>query len=354
MGITIKALADALGATAFGDTDRVVDRPAEPSAAGPSDLALAMTPAWAEALIATTAEAAIVWQGADWQAMGLKAGIEVGRARLAMAKLTQALDEPPVYTGVHPTAIIDPSVHIEPDVSIGAFCVIGAGTRIAAGTCIDAHVSIAPNVTIGTDGIIHGGVRIGRNVDIGARVVLQPNVVIGADGFSFVTQEPSNEERAFRGMGRTPLDPPQSGTRHRIHSLGSVVMGDDIEVGANSTIDAGTIRPTRVGSGTKIDNLVQVGHNVILGRDCVLCAQAAVAGSAVLGDRVVMGGKSGIKDNVTVGHDVVLGGGALVLASVDDGQFMMGYPALPMPSYRNREKALRKLAQRQKPVSKPG
>ena len=128
-----------------------------------------------------------------------------------------------------------------------------------------------------------------------------------------------------------------------------VIVGDDVEVGANSTIDAGTIRATRVGRGTKIDNLVQVGHNVILGEDCVLCAQAAVAGSARLGDRVVMGGKSGIKDNVTVGNDVVLAGGAIVLAPVGDGQFMMGYPAQSMPDFRASQKKMRQIA-----VSKPG
>ena len=139
------------------------------------------------------------------------------------------------------------------------------------------------------------------------------------------------------------MDPPKDAKRHRIHSLGGVLIGSDVEIGANSTVDAGTIRATQVGRGCKIDNLVQVGHNVILGEDCVLCAQAAVAGSARLGDRVVMGGKSGIRDNISVGADVVLAGGAIVLGHVKPGLFMMGYPALQMSEHRAQQKALRRL-----------
>ena len=158
-----------------------------------------------------------------------------------------------------------------------------------------------------------------------------------------MTEGPSNEERSFATLGRKPLTPPEDSIRHRIHSLGGVWIGNDVEVGANSTIDAGTIRPTKVGRGTKIDNLVQVGHNVIVGEDCVLCAQTAIAGSSVIGDRTVLGGKSGVKDNVTLGCDVVLGGAAIALGDVPNGCFMMGYPAVEMPDYRAQTKGLRAL-----------
>lgn len=341
MSQSIHDIATALGAEAFGAVDILVTRPAEPGQAKADELALAMSPAYADALAASSARAAIVWPGADWQAMGLEAAISVPRARLAMARLTQAFDVAPVGFGIHPTAVIDPAATLGRDVSIGPFCVIGPDCVIGDGTMLDAHVTLSAGVSLGAQGRLHPGVRLGRNVQIGDRVILHPNVVIGADGFSFVTAGPSNEERAFGTAGRAPLDPPDDATRHRIHSLGAVVIGHDVEVGANSTIDAGTIRATRVGDGTKIDNLVQVGHNVVTGRDCVLCAQAAVAGSAVLGDRVVMGGKSGIKDNVKVGRDVVLGGGAIVLADVADGRFMMGYPAREMPEFRAIQKGLR-------------
>lgn len=354
MAISIKQLAASLGAKALGNGSIVVSKPAEPALARRQDLALAMTPAWGEALGISEARAAIIWPGADWQAMGLEAAIEVPRARLAMSRLTQAFDGERPNTGIHDLAVIHPTAEIGRDVSVGPFCVIGQDVKIGSGTWLDAHVTLSDDVEIGTDAVIFAGARIGAGVEMGNRVIVQPNAVIGADGFSFVTKDPSNEERAFLNMGRTPLSPPESAIRHRIHSLGGVRIGDDVEVGANSTIDAGTVRATTVGRGTKIDNLVQVGHNVTLGEDCVLCAQAAIAGSAVIGDRVVMGGKSGIKDNITVESDVVLGGGAIVLGKVPAGSFMMGYPAQPMPAYRAQIKAARQAVIRQKGVSKSG
>ncbi len=345
MVIRVGQIARELGAEVFGDETILIHDLAEPSMATARDLALAMSSKYEAALATSNARAAVVWNGADWQALGLEAALVVPRPRLAMAGLTQVFEPGLEVKGVHPTAIIDPSAEIGEGTHIGPFCMIGAGVRIGVDSWVGAHTSIANGANIGERSILFDGVRIGRRVQIGARAVLQPNCVIGADGFSFVTVQPSNEERAFSMAGRVPLEPPEDAKRHRIHSLGGVLIGDDVEVGANSTIDAGTIRATQVGSGTKIDNLVQVGHNVIVGRDCVLCAQSAVAGSARLGDRVVMGGKSGIKDNITIGSDVVLAGGAIVLANVPNGRFMMGYPALEMPQFRAREKALRRLQQ---------
>lgn len=347
MTVTIAEIASALGVEALGDAAFTVERPAEPGKAGPRDLALAMSLKWADALKDGQAQAAVLWPGADWQALGLRAAICPPRARLAMAHLTQALDWQPPQEDVHPTAVIDARATIGKGVFIGPFTVIGPDAVVEDGCQLGAQVVIGEGSVVGADSWLHPGVRIGRRVLIGRNAILHPNAVIGADGFSFVTATPSNEEVAIKTMGRVPM-PEGDGQRHRIHSLGGVIIGNDVEIGANSTVDAGTIRPTRVGDGCKIDNLVQVGHNVVLGRDCVLCAQAAVAGSAVLGDRVVMGGKSGIKDNVTVGRDVVLGGAAIVLGDVADGQFMMGYPALPMMQFRAQQKALRRLM-----VSKP-
>jgi UDP-3-O-[3-hydroxymyristoyl] glucosamine N-acyltransferase len=168
-------------------------------------------------------------------------------------------------------------------------------------------------------------------------------VAIGGDGFSFVTAEASNVEKARETLGEGAMTAPADPRWHRIHSLGGVVIGDDVEVGANSCVDAGTIRPTRVGSGTKIDSLVQVGHNVIIGAHCLLCAQAGVAGSTVLGNRVVVGGKAGVADNLKIGDDVVLGGGSVVLSNVPAGRVMMGYPATKMATHIEGYKALRRL-----------
>jgi UDP-3-O-[3-hydroxymyristoyl] glucosamine N-acyltransferase len=343
MAHSISDIATALGAQAFGAVELLVDGAAEPSTAGPSDLALAMTPAYGDALGQGKARAAVVWPGADWEALGLEAAIIAPRARLAMAGLTQMLDQPLPGAGISPHAAIDPSAQIGKGVTIGAFTVVGPNAVIDADTWIADQVSIGPGVQIGTGCQIHAGVRLQRGVHLGARVILQPNVAIGGDGFSFVTAEPSNVEKARATLGEGDTDIPDDPTWHRIHSLGGVTIGDDVEVGANSCIDAGTIRATRVGVGTKIDSLVQVGHNVIVGEHCLLCAQAGVAGSTVLGDRVVVGGKAGVADNLIVGDDVVLGGGSVVLSNVPKGRVMMGYPATKMQTHIEGYKALRRL-----------
>lgn len=343
MAHSVKDIAAALGAQAFGAVDLLIEGASEPATATATDLALAMTPAYGDALALGAAKAAVVWQGADWEAMGLKAAIIAPRARLAMAGLTQMLDQPLPAGGISQHAAIDPSARLGRDVRVGPFAVIGADAVIGDGTWIGDHVSIAAGVVIGASCQIHAGVRLQRGTRLGARVILQPNVAIGGDGFSFVTAEPSNVELARETLGEGALSAPTDPRWHRIHSLGGVVVCDDVEVGANSCIDAGTIRPTRVGEGTKIDSLVQVGHNVIVGTHCLLCAQAGVAGSTVIGDRVVVGGKAGVADNLKIGDDVVLGGGSVVLSNVPAGRVMMGYPATKMQTHIEGYKALRRL-----------
>lgn len=366
MAFTVGQIAARLGAEAFGDASLIIEGAAEPSRAGPRDLALALSPAYAAGLAEGRAQAAMVWPGADWAGLGLRAAIAVPRGRLAMARLTALLDPGPrMPPGVHPSAVVDPSAELGQGVAIGALCHVGPGARIGAGTRLGTHVSVAAGAEIGPDGLLHDGVRIAARVRIGARAILQPGVVIGGDGFSFVTETPAHVETARATLGAGALQVPADPTWHRIHSLGGVEIGDDVEIGANSTVDAGTVRPTRIGRGTKIDNLVQVGHNVTVGQDCLLCAQVGIAGSAVVGDRVVLGGKTGIADNISIGDDVVTGGASVVLSNVPAGRVMMGYPATRMETHVEGYKALRRLprlllrlqgdaAKRQKPVSKIG
>jgi UDP-3-O-[3-hydroxymyristoyl] glucosamine N-acyltransferase len=343
MAHSVKDIAAALGAEAFGAVDLLIEGASEPATATASDLALAMTPAYGDALAQGAAQAAVVWSGADWQALGLKAAIIAPRARLAMAGLTQMLDRPLPADGISTHAAIDPSAQLGRNVRIGAFAVIGPDAVICDNTWIGDHVSIAAGVTVGADCQIHAGVRLQRGTRLGARVIVQPNVAIGGDGFSFVTAEPSNVELARETLGEGALAAPADPRWHRIHSLGGVVIGDDVEVGSNSCIDAGTIRATQVGEGTKIDSLVQVGHNVIVGAHCLLCAQAGVAGSTVIGNRVIVGGKAGVADNLKIGDDVVLGGGSIVLSHVPAGRVMMGYPATKIQTHIEGYKAMRRL-----------
>ncbi|WP_343115532.1 UDP-3-O-(3-hydroxymyristoyl)glucosamine N-acyltransferase [Ostreiculturibacter nitratireducens] len=339
---TIAEIAAALGAPAEGATDIVVRRAAEPAEAGPEDLALAMDPRYAEGLAKGKARAAVLWPGADWQALGLEAAIFVPRARLAMAGVSRVLDEGPgIVQGIHPSAIIDPSAEIGEKASIGPLSVIGKGARIGRHARIAAQVFIGADAVIGDDALILAGARIMQRVTIGDRFVCQPGAVIGADGFSFVTPEKSGVEEARETLGRRGEIKQQNWTR--IHSLGTVEIGDDVEIGANTTIDRGTIRATRIGSGTKIDNLVQIGHNVEVGRDCLLCGQSGIAGSARVGNRVVLAGKCGVNDHIFVGDDVVAGGGTLIISNVPAGRVVLGYPALKMEAQVEVWKHLRRL-----------
>ena len=215
--------------------------------------------------------------------------------------------------------------------------------------------SIGADAVIGADALLHPGVRIGARVRIGDRFIAQPGAVVGADGFSFVTPAPGMSRRPGR-PGRSR--PPSRSTYVRINSLGAVVLGDDVEIGANSCIDRGTIADTTVGDGTKIDNLVQIGHNVRIGHTCLICGQAGVAGSTVIGDRVVLGGKAGVADHLRIGSNVVITGNSGVASHVPDNRIMMGYPAVRMEQNVEMYKALRRLPRllarleaSQKPVS---
>ncbi|MEM8577805.1 MAG: UDP-3-O-(3-hydroxymyristoyl)glucosamine N-acyltransferase, partial [Pseudomonadota bacterium] len=199
-------------------------------------------------------------------------------------------------------------------------------------------------------------VSLGARVRVGARAMLGAGTKIGADGFAFVTAAPSNVEKVRASLGaETSLE---AQPWARIHSLGSVVLGDDVETGGNCVIDNGTIRDTVIGDGNKLDNLVHVGHNVVTGRDCLFAGQAGIAGSTVIGRNVVCGGQVGIGDNLRVGDNVVLGGGTGVLSSVPEGRVMLGYPATQMDKQIESYKALRRLprvlARLQKPGAKPG
>ena len=339
---SIRDIAAALGAEAVGDLDLIILRAAEPARAGHQDLALAMDPRYGDGISKGKAQAALIWPGADWQALGLKAAIFAPRGRLAMAGLSVMLDPgPAIAPGVHPMAIVDPTAVIGEGVAIGPFVTIGAQARIGARARIASHVSIAEGAQIGDDALILQGVRIGARVTIGDRFICQPGAVIGADGFSFVTPEKSGVEEIRATLGQRTEIREQSWTR--IHSLGAVTLGDDVEIGANVAIDRGTIRDTSIGSGTKLDNLVHIGHNVQVGQDCLLCGQVGIAGSARIGNRVVLAGQCGVNDNIFVGDDVICGGATKIFTNAPAGRVLLGYPAVKMETHVEIQKALRRL-----------
>lgn len=340
MSHTIQRIAEALAAEAVGDTRLTILRAAEPAHSGPDDLALAMSPKYAEDM--GQARAAMLWPGADWQAMGLKAAIFAPRPRMALSGLTRMMDQGQGFgAGIHPSAIIDPSADLGPDVSVGPLCVIGARARIGAGSVLGPHCMIGADVVIGSDAFLREMVSIGARAHIGARFIAQPGARIGSDGFSFVTPEVSGVETARKTMG--DQGEPKAQSWLRIHSLGAVRIGDDVEVGANCTIDNGTIRDTEIGNGCKLDNQVHLGHNVRMGNDCLIAGQTGLSGSVMLGNNVIMGGQCGVADNTFIGDNAIISGATKVLSNVPAGRVMMGYPAVQMTTHTDIYKAQRRL-----------
>lgn len=342
MGYTISEIATALSAKSVGAVDLLITGASEPDTATADDLALAMDQKYAGGLADGQARAAILWDGADWQALGLLAAIFVPRPRYAMSGLTALLDPgPQIAAGIHQTAVVDQTAKIGAGAAIGPFVVIGPAVVIGENARIASHVSLESGVQIGDEALLHSGVRIGANVQIGDGFIAQPGAVVGSDGFSFVTPEKSTVEQARETLGKDVTANAQSWTR--IHSLGSVQIGNNVELGANVTIDKGTIRSTRIGNGTKLDNQVHVGHNVQIGEDCLLCGQVGIAGSSRIGNRVVMAGQCGVSDNIFVGDDVVAGGASKIFTNAPAGRILLGSPAVKMENHVEMQKALRRL-----------
>lgn len=338
--VTLSEIAAALGAELHGDGTIRIARAVHPAEAeGPEDLALAMEKGLASALAEGKAVAAVLAEGAEPPAT-LKGWIVVKRPRFAMAGLT-TLFEKPVHAepGVHPAAFVAPDAVLGEGVSVGPFAYVGPKAVLGDGVIVMPQATVGAEAVIGKDSLIHPGARIGERVVMGERCIIHPNAAVGNDGFSFVTPEPGSVESA-KATGRVV------GTNvmiHRVNSIGTVIMGDDVEVGANATIDRGTITATKIGSGTKIDNLVQIGHNVEIGTNCMLCGHVGIAGSTIIGDRVVLAGKVGVADHVKIGSDAVVAANSGVGTDIPPKAVYMGYPAVPRDRAFEQYKGLARL-----------
>ena len=349
--LNIQNLAEALNGRAVGDVGRQITGAAEPQDAIGGLLAIATSPKYVEKLKEGHASIALLAAGTNWQSLGLEAAILVERPRFAMATLSSKLDIHWRFgaTKVHLQAVIDPTAQIASGARVGAFCYIGAGVVLGKNAWLGTHISLADGCKIGDNVTLLDGVRIGRDVVIGDKFIGHSGAVIGADGFSFVTLNHSVVENVRETLGNSLDAAPQPYAR--IHSLGSVQIGDDVEVGANSCIDRGTIRNTIIGDGCKFDNLVQVGHNVKIGSNCMICAQVGIAGSSILGDNVVLGGQTGVSDNLFIGDNVITGGATKVLSNIPAGRVMLGYPAMKMETQLDIYKSLRRLPRMIKNIS---
>jgi len=350
MAYTLAEIAASLGAEVLGDASLTVTGLAEPASAGPDDLALASNEKYASSLSAGRARAALLWPGADFAALGLQGAIVPNRPRYAMAGLTAQMDPGQHWPqGVHETAIIDPTATLGEGVSIGPFTIVGPGAVIGDRCVIGPQSYIGAHVRLGPDAVLREQISIGAYARIGARFRAQPGARVAGDGFSYVTPQKSGVETARESLGEASAQDDQAWVR--IHSLGSVVIGDDVELGANACVDSGTIRPTQVGNGTKIDDLVQVAHNVIVGQNCLLCGLVGIAGSTVIGNNVVLGGQVGVSDNITIGDNVVAGGASVILSNVPAGRTILGYPATKMDAQIDSYKSLRRLPRALKDIS---
>ncbi len=217
---------------------------------------------------------------------------------------------PPVQApaGIHPTAAVDATATVDESASVGPYAVIGPRSRVGARAVLQAHTVLGADVSVGADTTVYAGAILHDRTEIGERVIIRSHAVIGGEGFGFATM---------------------SGKHERVPQIGRVVIGDDVEIGAGTTIDNATFGETSIGRGTKIDNLVHLGHNVHVGEDCFIIAQVGVAGSTTIGNHVVLAGQTGVSGHITIADHVTCGGKTGVIGSIKESGTYVGFPARP-------------------------
>ena len=274
----------------------------------------------------SNASMAIVYEGIKILPGEGKAFVKVKNADLAMAIILDAFEpEPPYFdSNIHPTAVVNKTAKLGNGCKIGANSYVGKNVTIGDNVVIYPNVSIFDNTSIGNETIIWSGTVIRERSKIGSQCIFHSNVSIGADGFGY---RPSIDGRGLI----------------KIKHIGNVVIGNAVEIGANSCIDRGKFSATILGDGCKIDNLVQIGHNSILGKCCIIAGNSGLAGSVTLGDGVIIGGSASIKDHVTIHSGATVGGGSGVISDVEAGKTVIGYPACDSREKMKQWVALRKL-----------
>lgn len=275
----------------------------------------------------SNASAAIVNQNINIEPGEGKAFIKVPNADLAVARLLESFAPPtPHFThDIHPTAVVDETAKIGQGCKIGAGCFIGKDVVLRDGVILYPNVTIMDETTVGAGTIMWPGTVVRERTEIGMGCIFHNNVSIGADGFGY--------RPADNGQGLI-----------KIPQIGNVIIGNGVEIGANSTIDRAKFSSTILGDGCKIDNLVQIGHNSVLGRCCIMAGNSGLAGSVTLGDGVLIGGSASIKDHVTIGDGATVGAGSGVMNDVPAGQTVLGYPARESRDMLKQWVAMRKLS----------
>jgi UDP-3-O-[3-hydroxymyristoyl] glucosamine N-acyltransferase len=309
VGITLTAgdIAERVGGKLVGDSAALISGVAKIEEAGSGDLTFVANPRYARYLAQTKAGAILVKPGHGGEHGTL---IEVADPYAQFLRMLEVFHPRDVWieAGVHPTAVIHPTASVAENVTVGAFGYVGARSRIGAGSVLYPHVTIAADVVVGEQCEVHSFVSIRERVKVGNRVIVQDGAIIGTDGFGFV---------------------PDAGAYRKIPHMGTVTIGDDVEIGANTTIDRATLGETVIGAGTKLDNLIQIAHNVAVGKHTVIAAQTGVSGSSRIGDHCQIGGQVGIIGHLRLGDRVQIGAQSGVAGDVADGDIVSGSPARP-------------------------
>jgi UDP-3-O-[3-hydroxymyristoyl] glucosamine N-acyltransferase len=309
--LTAAAIAAAVGGTVRGDPEATVSAVAPLDRAEPHHLSFLASARYASLLAGRQGGAGVVLVTPDLaESPGeTRARVVVANPHEALLSLLATLHPPAAHVAaVHATAVIGRGARIGDRVAIGPYVVIGDGARIGAGAALDAHVVVGAGVTIGDECHVYPGVTLYSGTSLGARVRVHAGVRLGSDGFGYV----------FRG-----------GVHDKIPHVGRCVVEDDVEIGANTTIDRGSIDDTVIGAGTKIDNLVHVAHNVRIGRLCLIMAQVGIAGSVRVEDGCILAGQAGIAGHHTIGRGARLAAQAGAFGDVPAGETWSGYPARP-------------------------
>lgn len=295
-----------------GATTETIRGLASLAGAQPGDISFLGNPRYKGEVAATLASVVLLPGDYSGEPRPNQLFLIVDNPSVALARLCARIEQslwPKPAPGVHPTAHVAPGAQVAASATVGPLCVIESGAVIGDRVHLQSQVFVGRGARIGDDSWLMPGVVLAAECAVGRRVRLQPGVIIGSDGFGYEFIQ---------------------GRHEKVPQVGIVDVGDDVEIGANSTIDRARFSRTHIGEGTKIDNLVQVAHNVTIGRHCLLCAQVGISGSTTIGDYVVLGGQAGVAGHLTIGKGAKIGGGAGVTQDIDPGAFVNGNPAIPL------------------------
>ena len=320
MPITVTEIARQMEGEVLGDGSTVLNSFAPASRAQAGDLTFAENADYLALAENSAASAIIVDQSVT---ASTKVLIRVANPRVAFARIMALFFPEPVFkAGIHSTAVIAASARIDPAAHIGPHCVVGENVFVGARTVLQGGNHIGENSKIGDDTKIFPNVTIYPRTEIGNRVRIHSGTVVGADGFGYV------------------LD---NGVHRKVPQIGNVIIGDDVELGANVTVDRGALGPTIIGKGTKVDNLVQIGHNVVLGEHCIIISQVGIAGSTKVGDSVTLGGQVGVSGHLKIGSNASVSAQSGVMHDIPEGENWLGAPAQPIRQTMRQMLALQQL-----------